>query len=263
MTAKNITDALLALEDERQREVLLRFFKTGKGEYGEGDKFLGIRVPEVRLVAKTAVGLPLEEVPTLLQSPWHEVRLCGLLILTYQMERLCRRRLLDDPQAIEERDAIVALYLQYADRANNWDLVDLSAPKIIGNWLLVPTRLGDKTQVLDSLADSPVLWRQRIAMVSTWKTTQQGDPTYALRYAERLLHHPHDLMHKAVGWMLREVGKRGNQVLLEAFLEKHADSMPRTTLRYAIELLPDRHIWMGKRPTLTLPTEGGKRATLT
>ena len=165
------------------------------------------------------------------------------------MERLCRRRLLDDPQAIEERDAIVALYLQYADRANNWDLVDLSAPKIIGNWLLVPTRLGDKTQVLDSLADSPVLWRQRIAMVSTWKTTQQGDPTYALRYAERLLHHPHDLMHKAVGWMLREVGKRGNQVLLEAFLEKHADSMPRTTLRYAIERMAEheRQEWMEHR----------------
>lgn len=251
MTANDITEALLALEDKAQREVLLRFFKTGKGEYGEGDRFLGIRVPEVRLVAKTAVGLSLEEVPTLLRSPWHEVRLCGLLILTYQMERLCKPRLLHDPQAIEARDAIVALYLQYADCANNWDLVDLSAPKIIGNWLLVPTRLGDKTEVLDALADSPVLWRQRIAMVSTWKTTQQGDPTYALRYAERLLHHPHDLMHKAVGWMLREVGKRGHKDLLEAFLEEHAATMPRTTLRYAIERLPEteRQEWMG-RPTL-------------
>ena len=257
MTANDITEALLALEDKAQREVLLRFFKTGKGEYGEGDRFLGIRVPEVRLVAKTAVGLPLEEVPTLLLSPWHEVRLCGLLILTYQMERLCKPRLLHAPQAIEARDAIVALYLQYADRANNWDLVDLSAPKIIGNWLLVPTRLGNKTQVLDTLADSPVLWRQRIAMVSTWKTTQQGDPTYALRYAERLLHHPHDLMHKAVGWMLREVGKRGNKVLLEAFLAQHAATMPRTTLRYAIERLPDKQKWMG-RPTPTLPTKGGR-----
>ena len=124
--------------------------------------------------------------------------------------------------------------------------MDLSAPKIIGNWLLVPTRLGDKTQVLDSLADSPVLWRQRIAMVSTWKTTQQGDPTYALRYAERLLHHSHDLMHKAVGWMLREVGKRGHKALLESFLEQHAATMPRTTLRYAIERLPEneRLYWM-------------------
>ena len=246
MTANDITEALLALEDSAQRQVLLRFFKTGKGEYGEGDQFLGIRVPEVRLVAKTAVGLPLEEVPTLLLSPWHEVRLCGLLILTYQMERLCKPRLLHDPQAIEARDAIVALYLQYADRANNWDLVDLSAPKIIGNWLLVPTRLGDKTEVLDALADSPVLWRQRIAMVSTWKTTQQGDPTYALSYAERLLHHTHDLMHKAVGWMLREVGKRGNKTLLESFLGQHASTMPRTTLRYAIEQLPEneRLYWM-------------------
>ncbi|MGM9745965.1 MAG: DNA alkylation repair protein [Paludibacteraceae bacterium] len=246
ITANDITEALLALEDDAQRDVLLRFFKTGKGEYGEGDQFLGIRVPEVRLVAKTAVGLPPAEVPPLLMSPWHEVRLCGLLILTYQMERLCRRRLLDDPQAIEARDAIVALYLQYADHANNWDLVDLSAPKIVGNWLIVPTRLGDKTEVLDALADSPVLWRQRIAMVSTWKTTQQGDPTYALRYAERLLHHPHDLMHKAVGWMLREVGKRGHRDLLEAFLEEHAATMPRTTLRYAIEQLPEneRLYWM-------------------
>ncbi|MGN0187414.1 MAG: DNA alkylation repair protein [Paludibacteraceae bacterium] len=246
MSAHEITDALVALEDDAQRKVLQRFFKTGKGEYGEGDRFLGIRVPEVRIVAKAATDLPLAEVPTLLMSPWHEVRLCGLLILTYQMERLCKPRLHHDPQAINARDAIAALYLQYADRANNWDLVDLSAPKIIGNWLLVPTRLGDKTEVLDSLADSPVLWRQRIAMVSTWKTTQQGNPTYALRYAERLLHHPHDLMHKAVGWMLREVGKRGNKALLEAFLEQHAATMPRTTLRYAIELLPEheRQEWM-------------------
>ena len=166
---------------------------------------------------------------------------------------------------MRRRDEIVQMYLQYADQANNWDLVDMSAPKILGHWLMLPSGLGGhdyKQRLLDELADSTNLWRQRISMVCTWKTMQMGDHEWCLRYARKHLHHPHDLMHKAVGWMLREVGKRGNQVLLEAFLEKHVDSMPRTTLRYAIELLPDKHIWMG-RPTLTLPTEGGKRATLT
>lgn len=241
-----ITEALYDLRNESQRTILMRFFKTGPGQYGEGDRFLGIKVPEVRLLAKEARDLPLEEIPELLMSEWHEARLCGFLILTYKMEQLCRKRVVDTPESMLSRDAIVSLYLRYADRANNWDLVDLSAPKIIGPWLLLPTELGDKCTIMDSLAESSVLWRQRIAMVSTWKTTQQGDPTWALHYAEVLLRHPHDLMHKAVGWMLREVGKRCGKEYLTDFLEQHVHDMPRTALRYAIELLPEheRQAWL-------------------
>lgn len=237
------------MHDEEQRRVLMRFFKTGKGEYGEGDEFLGLKVPVTRLFAKEAREIALEEVPVLLTNRFHEVRLCGFLILTYKMERLCRAKVQYDDDAIRERDAIVRLYLQYADYANNWDLVDLSAPKVIGPWLLLPSTIKDKDAVMDSLADSHVLWRQRIAMVSTWKTTQQHQPEYAIRYAERLINHPHDLMHKAVGWMLREVGKRGRKDLLEEFLVRHAATMPRTALRYAIEQLPEqeRQYWMNKK----------------
>lgn len=246
MSSLQIIEALYELRNEQQRAILMRFFKTGPGQYGEGDQFLGIKVPEVRLLAKEARDLPIEEIPELLMSEWHEVRLCGFLILTYKIECLCRKRVADTPEAMQARDAIVSLYLRYADRANNWDLVDLSAPKIIGPWLLLPTELGDKHAIMDSLAESSVLWRQRIAMVSTWKTSQQGDPSWALHYAEVLLHHPHDLMHKAVGWMLREVGKRCGKELLTDFLEQHVHEMPRTALRYAIELLPEheRQKWM-------------------
>lgn len=243
-----IINALCDLRNDKQRAILMRFFKTGPGEYGAGDRFLGIKVPEVRSVAKLSRDLPLDQIPELLLSEWHEVRLCGFLILTYQMESLSRKRVVDTTQAMRERDAIVRLYLEYADRANNWDLVDLSAPKIIGQWLLQPTEIVGKQVIMDQLICSPVLWRQRIAMVSTWKTTQQGDSSYALQYAERLLSHPHDLMHKAVGWMLREVGKRCDRTLLTDFLEQHVQQMSRTTLRYAIEQLPEpeRQYWLSR-----------------
>ena len=152
---------------------------------------------------------------------------------------------------MEKRDEILTLYLKYAEQANNWDLVDLSAPKILGSWLLLPTHLGDgtdnyKRQVLDELAMSDNLWRKRMSMVCTWKTSQQGDPSWCLRYAEMHLHHPHDLMHKAVGWMLREVGKRVSIDLLRECLRQHAHEMPRTALRYAIEKMsePERKQWL-------------------
>jgi 3-methyladenine DNA glycosylase AlkD len=246
-------------QNESQRQVLMRFFKTGPGEYGEGDEFLGLKVPQTREVVKSvAKDFPLSEVPELLMSCWHEVRLCGLLILVAKFEKLATKRLENDDAAILGRDEILTLYLQYAERANNWDLVDLSVPKILGHWLLLPSRcfaspnpstptsLDNKISLLDSLAHSPNLWKQRMSMVCTWKTTQLGDPSWCLRYAEIHLHHPHDLMHKAVGWMLREMGKRISMDLLRDFLRQHAHDMPRTALRYAIEQMSEqeRQYWM-------------------
>lgn len=249
MTAREIIDYMETLRNDEQRRVLMRFFKTAPGEYGEGDEFLGLKVPQTREVVRAAAkDIALEEVPELLLSKWHEVRLCGLLILVARFEQLATKRLSNDEAAIRRRDEILAMYLHYAEQANNWDLVDLSAPKILGHWLLLPTALGDeyKRQVLDNLAKSSNLWRQRISIVCTWKTSWAGDPSWCLRYAEMHLHHPHDLMHKAVGWMLREMGKRCGIDLLRDFLRQHIHEMPRTTLRYAIEKMSDdeRQAWM-------------------
>ena len=255
--AQEIIAYMESLRNEEQRRVLMRFFKTGPGEYGYGDEFLGLKVPQTRKIVKSvAKDFLLEEVPELLMSKWHEVRLCGLLILVDKFERLLTKRLVDDEKAIRGRDEIVTMYLQYAERANNWDLVDLSAPKILGAWLKTPScspakredsvKIEYKRQVLDELAASDNLWKQRMSIVCTWKTSQMGDPSWCLRYAEIHLHHPHDLMHKAVGWMLREMGKRCSMDLLRDFLRQHAHEMPRTMLRYAIEKMSDeeRKQWM-------------------
>ena len=265
MTAKEIIAYMESLQNEEQRRVLMGFFKTGPGEYGEGDEFLGLKVPQTREVVKAAwKDFPLDEVPELLMSKWHEVRLCGLLILVAKFEKLATKRLENDETAICGRDEILTMYLKYAEQANNWDLVDLSVHKILGHWLLLPTMLPDgvvgqhrdyKLKVLDNLACSDPqppnlggsnLWKQRMSMVCTWKTSQMGDPSWCLRYAEIHLHHPHDLMHKAVGWMLREMGKRCSMELLRDFLRQHAHEMPRTMLRYAIEKMPEqeRKEWM-------------------
>ena len=250
MTAQEIITYMESLRNEEQRKILMGFFKTGPGEYGEGDEFLGLKVPQTREVVKAAgKDLPLSEVPRLLTNRWHEVRLCGLLILVSKFEKLATKRLENDETAIQGRDDIVTMYLHYAEQANNWDLVDLSAPKILGHWLLLPSNLGDSTykmSVLDELAQSPCLWKQRMSIVCSWKTSQMGDPSWCLRYAEIHLHHPHDLMHKAVGWMLREMGKRVSMSLLREFLRQHVHEMPRTMLRYAIEKMPEseRKEWM-------------------
>ena len=249
MTAREIIDYMESLRNEEQRRVLMGFFKTGPGEYGEGDEFLGLKVPQTREVVQSAKDIALEEVPTLLMSRWHEVRLCGQLVLVAKFERLATKRLQNDPAAMRGRDEILTMYLNHAEQANNWDLVDLSAPKILGHWLLLPSGLGDrayKLTVLDELAQSQCLWRQRMSIVCTWKTSQQGDPSWCLRYAAVHLHHPHDLMHKAVGWMLREMGKRCSMDLLRDFLRQHAPTMPRTALRYAIEKMSDeeRRYWL-------------------
>ena len=238
------------LRDEKQRHVLMGFFKTAPGEYGHGDEFLGIKVPQTREVVKmSAKDTPLSEIPELLMCPWHEVRLCGLLMLVWHFGRLATKRLVNDAEAVRKRDKILTLYLEYAERANNWDLVDLSAPKILGAWLMLPSALGEKEykiKILDTLAASSNLWRQRMSIVCTWKTSQAGDASWCLRYAEIHLRHPHDLMHKAVGWMLREMGKRVSMDLLRNFLRQHVHEMPRTTLRYAIEKMEEeeRQYWM-------------------
>jgi len=255
-----------SLQNEEQRRILMGFFKTGPGEYGEGDEFLGLKVPQTREVVKNVwKDFLLCEVPELLMSKWHEVRLCGLLILVAKFEKLTKRAAARTPlewteatkqkalewteEAIRGRDEILMMYLRYAEQANNWDLVDLSVHKILGHWLLLPTNLGDrdyKIKVLDGLAQSDNLWKQRMSMVCSWKTSQMGDPSWCLRYAEIHLHHPHDLMHKAVGWMLREMGKRVSMDLLREFLRQHAHEMPRTMSRYAIEKMSDseRQYWM-------------------
>ena len=246
-TAKEIISYMESLRNDEQREVLMRFFKTAEGEYGHGDEFLGLKVPQTREVAKlTAKDFPIDEIPELLLSRWHEVRLCGLLILVDKFKRLATKKLESADEAIRGRDAILTIYIKYANQANNWDLVDLSAPYILGHWLMLPTHINDKQQVLDELAQSDNLWRQRMSMVCTWMTSKMGDPSWCLRYAEMHLHHPHDLMHKAVGWMLREMGKRVSMNLLRDFLRQHAHDMPRTTLRYAIEKMSEeeRKQWM-------------------
>ena len=207
-------------------------------------------MPQTREIVKAASkDFPLDEVPELLMSKWHEVRLCGLLILVAQFEKQTSKRLELDAEAIRKRDEILTMYLKYAEQANNWDLVDLSVHKILGHWLLLPSKLGNrdyKLKELDELAASPCLWKQRMSIVCSWKTSQLGDPSWCLRYAEIHLHHPHDLMHKAVGWMLREMGKRCSMDLLRDFLRQHAHEMPRTMLRYAIEKMSEaeRKEWM-------------------
>jgi len=250
MTAKEVIAYMESQQNAEQRLNLMHFFKTGPAEYGEGDEFLGLKVPQTREVVRAVVqDFPFNEIPELLLSKWHEVRLCGFLILVAWFEKLSTKRLENNSEAITKRDEIVKLYLQYAEQANNWDLVDLSVHKIIGHWLLLPSNLGDrdyKIKVLDKLAASSCLWKQRMSMVCTWKTSLQGDPFWCLRYAEKHLHHKHDLMHKAVGWMLREMGKRVSMDLLRDFLTQHAKEMPRTMLRYAIELMPEneRLTWL-------------------
>ena len=219
--ASRVTAELDALHSEEKKVVLPRFFKCGPGEYGEGDHFLGVVVPDVRSVAKRNTFASLSEIEALLESPWHEARLCALLILVAQCRKSVPRELLD-------------FYLTHTERINNWDLVDLTAPAIVGEFVL---ENPSERKTLYSLADSNSLWEQRIAIVSTLTLIRHGefDDTYSL--AVKLMRHPHDLIHKAVGWMLREAGKR-DQRRLELFLDEYATSLPRTALRYSIEKFP-------------------------
>lgn len=221
--AADIQRELETYADPVKREYLPRFFKKGKGEYGEGDKFLGVVVPNTRTVAKQHKDAPFAVMAELLQSQWHECRLCALLMLVERFKKSSEK----------ERKLIYDFYLSQTARINNWDLVDLSAPGIVGEYLKDKSR-----DDLYRLADGALLWEQRIAVVSTYTLIKNGDFTDILALSERLLHHPHDLMRKAVGWMLREMGKRDKDLLVQ-FLEKHSKVMPRTMLRYAIEKFPE------------------------
>lgn len=215
-----IIKELRGLSDDEKKTVLPRFFKTGKGEYGEGDRFLGIIVPNTRKVAKNNKDSPYIVIEMLLESEWHECRLCALLMLIEKYRK--------------EPDEAVHFYLTHTKGINNWDLVDLSAPYILGDYL------KDKTDrnVMYGLAGSSVMWERRIAVVSTLMLIRHGQFDDTIRLAESLIDSKHDLMQKSIGWMLREVGKRDKGLLVQ-FIEKHKHEMPRTMLRYAIEKFPE------------------------
>ncbi len=211
------------LVNPKKAKILSGFFKTGKGEYGEGDIFLGIKVPEQRKIAKKYFNLTLEDIQSLLGSKMHEYRLISLFILVGKYEKADAK----------DKKIIVDFYLKNTRNINNWDLVDSSAPYILGEYLLEKDR-----SVLYELANSDNLWEKRIAMLSTFAFIRNNDFDDALKVSEILIHDSHDLIHKAVGWMLREIGNR-NQKKEEEFLNKHYKEMPRTALRYAIEKFDD------------------------
>jgi len=209
-----------------QAAIARRFFKTGPGEYGEGDCFLGLKVPQIRAELPHTDELGEADVLDLLHSKWHEERFLALLVLGRRFSRAKK------DTATQQR--IISLYLANTKWINNWDLVDSSAPHILGAWLLRRDR-----SVLDTLAASTRLWEQRIAILATQAFIRAGDFADTLRLSTLFLSHPHDLMHKACGWMLREVGKRDVKTLL-IFLDSNAAQMPRTMLRYALEKLSEK-----------------------
>ncbi|MCU0858358.1 MAG: DNA alkylation repair protein [Pontiellaceae bacterium] len=220
-TAEKITKQLKALGNKAAAEHAQRFFKTGPGQYGEGDRFLGIRVPVLRKLAKDHRDIPLVNTIGLLQSPWHEVRLLALLIMVFQYKRG------------EDKTEIYRAYLDNTHRINNWDLVDVTAEHIVGAHLFERDR-----RPLYKLAKSKSLWERRIAIVSTFYFIRRNQFDDTLAIAGLLLNDKEDLMHKAVGWMLREVGKRDLKAE-ETFLLPRCKQIPRTMLRYAIERFPE------------------------
>ena len=224
--AKAIENELFLLKNDEKAVFLQRFFKTGKGQYAEGDKLLGIVVPEQRRIAKTYYKhIELSDLSYLIKSPWHECRLTGLIILVMMMNK--------EKDNIKRKD-IVSFYLKHLSYVNNWDLVDLSAPYILGKYLLDN---DDKTLLYD-FANSSEIWKQRISIISTLYFIRNGHLETSLAIAEKLVYNKHDLIHKAVGWVLRELGKKDLE-LEKQFLDRYYTTMPRTMLRYAIERFSD------------------------
>jgi 3-methyladenine DNA glycosylase AlkD len=223
VTAADIQARLEGMGDAEHARFVAGYFRTGPGEYGEGDRFLGIRAPALRRLVREYRGVALGEMETLLRSPWHEARLFALLLMVDAFARA-------DGAG---REAIHRMYLAGTRYINNWDLVDLSAPQIVGAQLE-----GRDRSLLDRLARSESLWERRIAMLATLHFIRRGDFAPTLHVAEMLVDDRHDLIHKAVGWMLREVANRDRDTA-ESFLRRHHRTMPRTMLRYAIEKFPD------------------------
>lgn len=224
MTAQQVIDELKTLGNPAKAAHLSHFFKTGKGQYGEGDLFIGVTVPEQRVIARKHKDLDFNALSQLMASPWHEARLTALLVLLCKFEQGKDKAL---------RSQCVDFYISNTQYINNWDLVDLSCYKLLGVWL------EDKDRsLLHRWAASPNLWEQRIAIVTCMYFIRQGDFRDFLAIAEQLLHHPHDLIHKAIGWLLREVGKKDKNTLTD-FLFPRYRTMPRTMLRYAIERFPE------------------------
>ena len=219
---KAIEAELIERGDPERARNLAWFFKTGKGQYGEGDIFVGLKVPEVRRLARGYADLTLDDMTALLQSAYHEARFLALVLLTARFKRGTDRK----------KAEIHARYLAHTRHVNNWDLVDCSAPHIVGAWLVDKDRAP-----LYRLAKSQSLWERRIAVIATQAFIRNGDYADTLKIAELLRDDPHDLIHKAVGWMLREVGNR-DRAAEEGFLNRHHRRMPRTMLRYAIEKFP-------------------------
>lgn len=229
---------MLSLRDDSQVAGLMRFFKTGPGQYGEGDKFLGIKVPVTRDVVKECwKEVSFENLKECILSPYHEVRLASLLCLV-EIFSNARKKKQEDLQK-----KCVEFYLSHTDRINNWDLVDLSCYKLIGEWLM------DKDRILlyDLARGGKNIWEQRIGIVSTMAFIRKNQLSDTYAIADILLNHPHDLLQKAVGWLLREAGKK-DEASLRKFLDKRASKMPRTMLRYAIEKFPEpvRRIYLSK-----------------
>lgn len=221
---KTLQQELHSLSNPEKAKILAGFFKTGKGQYGEGDKFLGITVPQTRAIIKKYQSLSLIEIAKLLQSEFHEERLAALLILVDQLKK---------GDSKKQKD-IFEFYLKNTARINNWDLVDQSASQIVGAHLA-----GKSKKVLLELVESKLLWDRRIAIVATFFDIKHGKSETTLAIAEKLLNDKEDLLHKATGWMLREVGKHCSQKQEEIFLAKYAATMPRTMLRYALEHFPE------------------------
>ncbi|MEC3919464.1 DNA alkylation repair protein [Nocardia sp. CDC160] len=236
LTAAAVQAELAALADPADAVQLRRFFKTGPGEYGEGDVFIGVRVPQTRKAVKAFVGMPLSEIDVLLDSAVHEHRLAGLVILNGEMAKASRKRGGDEARQRE----IVDLYLAAVrrGRVNNWDLVDASAEFVLGPWLSQRPR-----DLLYEFAASDSLWERRVALLTTFAFIKQGDTSTTLELCEQLLDDRRDLIQKAVGWMLREIGKRVDPAILTGFLDAHAAAMGRTALSYATEhLTPEQRI---------------------
>lgn len=225
LKASFLISKLKKISKPEKAKILQRFFKTGKGQYGEGDVFIGVMVPESRSAAKEFSLLPLSEVAILLKSKIHEVRLTGLLILVLQYQKAV---------TLAEKKKIYTFYINNLSAVNNWDLVDLTAPNIVGGYL------ADKSKaVLYKLAVSKDLWQRRVSMLACFMFIKNKDFADAIKMAKLHLADKHDLMHKAVGWMLREIGKRDVKVLI-TFLDENYKLLSRTALRYAIERLPEK-----------------------